>query len=114
MAQPKVDIRVVSNRFPDLIRKAPDRARGLVKKAAFELEARAKTVVRVETGNLKNSIRTSFENAGMTGVVSTAVEYAAYVEFGTRRMAARPYMTPAAEQVRKSFERAVSEEIAKV
>lgn len=113
MAQPKVQIRVEFNRFPDLVQKAPGRARELVKKAAYELEARAKTEVPVDTGNLKNSISTSFENDGLTGVVSTNVEYAAYVEFGTRRMAARPYMTPAAEQVRKSFERAVRDELAK-
>lgn len=114
MAQPKMHIRVESNRFPDLINKAPDRARELVKKAAYELEARAKTEVPVDTGNLRNSIRTSFENGGLTGIVSTNVEYAAYVEFGTVKMAAQPYMTPAAEQVRKSFERAVKDELIKL
>lgn len=114
MAQPKVQIRVESNRFPDLIRKAPDRARVLVKKAGYELEARAKVEVPVDTGNLKNSISTSFENDGMTGVVSTNVEYAAYVEFGTVKMAAKPYFTPAAEQVRKSFERAITNELVKL
>lgn len=31
--------------------------------------------------------------------VGPCVEYAAYVEFGTNRMAARPYLTPAAEWV---------------
>lgn len=113
MAQPKVQIRVEFNRFPDLARKAPDRARELVKKAAYELEARAKTEVPVDTSNLKNSIGTSIENNGMTGVVSTNVEYAAYVEFGTVKMAAKPYFTPAAEQVRKSFERAVKDELVK-
>ena len=113
MAQPKVQIRVEFNRFPDLISKAPDRARELVKKAAYELEARAKTEVPVDTGNLKNSLSTSLENDGMTGIVSTAVEYAAYVEFGTVKMAARPYMTPAADQVRQSFERAVRDELVK-
>lgn len=114
MAQPKADMRIVFNKFPDLISKSPAKAKELVEKAAFELEARAKIEVPVDTGNLRNSIRTTFENGGMTGVVSTNVEYAAYVEYGTRFMAAKPYFTPATEQVRASFERAVTDELVKL
>lgn len=114
MAQPKATIRVVSNKFPELIRKSPEKAKELVKKAAYEFEARAKVEVPVDTGNLRNSIRTTFENDGMTGIVSTNVEYAIYVEYGTRFMAAQPYFTPAAEQVRGSFERAVKSELVKL
>lgn len=114
MAKPQVTVRIVYNKFPELIRKSPEKARELVKKAAYELEARAKVEVPVDTGNLRNSIRTTFENDGMTGVVSTNVEYAIYVEYGTRFMSAHPYFTPAAEQVRQSFERAVKSELVKL
>lgn len=114
MPKPKVDVQIVFNKFPDLISRSPETAKTLVKKAAYEFEARAKLECPVDTGNLRNSIRTNFENGGMTGVISTNVEYAIYVEYGTRFMAAKPYFTPAAEQVRQSFERAVKDELVKL
>ena len=40
------------------------------------------------------------ESTAAGAVVRTAVPYAPYVEFGTRRMAARPFLTPAAEYMR--------------
>lgn len=111
MAKPQATMRVVYNKFPELIRQSPEKAKELVEKAAFELEARAKLEVPVDTGNLRNSIRTTFENGGFTGVVATNVEYAIYVEYGTRFMTARPYFTPAVEQVKASFERAIKDEL---
>jgi len=38
--------------------------------------------------------------SGLEGFVGTAVEYAPYQEFGTRRQKAQPYMRPAADAVR--------------
>lgn len=104
-------VSIVFNRFPEIIAKAPGVARAAVSKAAFDIEGRAKATVPVDTGNLKNSIRT--EMAELSAVVGTHVEYAPYVEFGTVRMGARPYLVPAAEAVRPSFLQAM-EEIAKV
>lgn len=40
-------------------------------------------------------------------IVGTNVEYAAYVEFGTSRQQAQPYLRPAAEKVAKNPERYV-------
>lgn len=140
MAKPKATIHIVYNKFPELIRKSPEKAKELVKKAAFELEARAKLEAKVDTGFMRNSIYTvTFAGSGyaaakqaaeaanpdarMIGEVGTpgeyqafvavGAEYAIYVEYGTRFMAAQPFMTPAVEQVRKSFERAVKDELVK-
>lgn len=98
--------RVVFNRLPELRGQLRQRASQVVRKAAFDIEARAKQVVPVRTGNLKNSIQTTMES-DLTAVVGTAVEYAPYVELGTRKMAPRPYLGPAAEAVRPSFEAAM-------
>lgn len=38
--------------------------------------------------------------SGLEGFVGSAVEYATYQEFGTRRQKAQPYMRPAADAVR--------------
>ena len=48
----------------------------------------------IDTGRLRNSI--SHEVVGDTAVIGTNVEYASYVELGTSKMKARPYLRPAA------------------
>ena len=50
----------------------------------------------IDTGNLVNSVREDFP-ADLTGMVFTNTQYGAYLEFGTHRMAARPWLVPAAE-----------------
>lgn len=53
----------------------------------------------VDTGHLRNSIGVQKIGEGAYRV-GTDVKYALYLEFGTRRMAARPFMRPALEAVR--------------
>ncbi len=53
----------------------------------------AKAQCPVRTGALRASINK--EASGMTCVISANTEYAAYVEFGTCKMAAQPYLVPA-------------------
>lgn len=48
----------------------------------------------VDTGRLRNSITHAPENK-YTEVIGTNVEYAAYVECGTSRQRAQPYLKPA-------------------
>jgi HK97 gp10 family phage protein len=59
-------------------------------------ERYAKAKVPVDTGNLKNAIAVG-SVSDTQAVLVASTNYAAYVEFGTRRMAARPYMRPAVE-----------------
>jgi HK97 gp10 family phage protein len=56
----------------------------------------------VDTGFLKNSI--SVEPAGdLTAYVGPHAEYAIYVEYGTYKSRAQPYLLPSAEKVRPAF-----------
>ncbi len=50
----------------------------------------------VDTGNLKNSLRV-LEVTDERASFGTSADYAAYLEFGTRNMGARPYLRPAAD-----------------
>lgn len=50
-------------------------------------------IVPVDTGNLQRSIEAIYE--GETLHVGSQVHYAAYVEGGTPKMAAQPYLRPA-------------------
>lgn len=97
--KPMVVARIVYNNLPKLSDEARQRASVIVRNAAFEVEAYAKQVVPVDTGNLRNSIHTTMEGE-LTAKVGTHVGYAAYVEFGTRWMAPRPYLIPAVERIR--------------
>ena len=71
----------------------------IVKEATFAVEARAKMKAPVDTGALRNSIQSSFVTPRL-GVVSTNIEYAAHIEFGTARTAAQPFMRNAVRAVR--------------
>lgn len=102
-----VEIRIVHNKLPELRRQAPELAKRVVSKTAFDLEAHAKSVVPVDTGLLRMSIFTRFRQGGFVAEVGPSTHYAIYVEYGTKRMAARPYMRPAVEKVRPGFERAI-------
>jgi HK97 gp10 family phage protein len=94
-----VSIRVLSNKLPHLPAELESDVTADVKRAAFEVEALAKAKAPVRTGTLRRSIHTVFSNNDRTAVVGPSVDYGLYVEMGTRRMAARPYMRPAAEAV---------------
>jgi HK97 gp10 family phage protein len=100
-------VQVLKDEIPEAVREQKVVLSALVRRAAFEIEARAKVLAPVLTGNLRNSIQTDVESDGLTAHVGTGVEYAAYVEFGTRRMAPRPYLAPAAEAVRAQIGRLV-------
>lgn len=103
----------------------------LVRKACLDVQAAAQAGVVVDTGYLKSSIYThtadgstygqGIKGAGpgrellpdvgapendQTGFVGVGANYGVYVEFGTSKMAAQPYLVPAAEQVGPSYQAA--------
>ena len=67
----------------------------------------------VVTGTLRASIthRLEEEDGDTVGYVGTNVEYAPYLEFGTSRMAARPFMFPALETNRTNIVDAIKDEL---
>ena len=56
----------------------------------------------IRTGNLRNSISHAADDT--TAYVGTNVEYAPYVEMGTSKMVARPYIQPAVENHMDEYE----------
>lgn len=93
-------------------RKVIEGTEDAVKITALDIERRAKAKAPVDTGRLKNSIHTEprGDNARWVG---TNVEYAGYVEYGTRKMSAQPYFFPSVHEVipefKKRLEKAVKE-----
>lgn len=78
-------------------------ARLEVKRGALNVQTKARRRAAVDTGRLRNSITHEVAEDGLSAVVGTNVEYAPYVEFGTRRMRARPFLFPALEEEVPAF-----------
>lgn len=65
---------------------------------AHQVEGIAKVLAPYDTGALKNSINTKRQRMNHWRV-QDGVEYGIYQEWGTYKMAAQPFMVPAAEKV---------------
>ena len=108
-------IQVKFNHIPNLTDSMRANAIEAVAKAAFDIEAHAKTLVPVDTGTLKNSIQRTIDDGGLAatipagdgstppGSTTASAEYGLYVEYGTKYSRAQPFMRPAAEKVRPAF-----------
>lgn len=91
--------------FPQISAQMEERASQVVRKSAIDIEARAKAVVPVDTGALKASIQS--EHNGLQSVVSVGQDYGIFVNYGTYKMAARPFFTSAIEVVTPAFHEAM-------
>lgn len=68
-----------------------------LERRAIRVEGAAKQACPVDTGRLRASITHQLgqDGEGLLADIGTDVEYAPYVEFGTRFMAAQPFLRPA-------------------
>lgn len=96
----------------DMLERYADEARGKFEKGIARgceiVKDEAKTLCPVDTGELRESITAKAE--GLRGDVGTNKEYAAYVELGTYKMKAQPYLVPALETKKEDVINAVKEE----
>lgn len=83
------------NRFPEIQRKAPAQAKKIV--AATVLQILAEASPPVDTGNLKGFVSVT-ENS-----VTWHAYYAGFVNYGTSKMAARPFVDDAVAAVQPMF-----------
>lgn len=69
----------------------------------------------VDTGRLIASINHKITNKGLTATIGvhdiTKVKYGKFLEYGTARIKARPWLFPALEKKRKDIEKRISEGI---
>lgn len=98
----------LTSKIPRLRKELRKRAGQVVRKAALDIEAHAKTLAPVDTGALRNSIQMQ-PTGELSAEVAVGVDYGLYVEMGTIHMAAQPFLTPAVERVRPAFEGALKQ-----
>lgn len=79
--------------------------RTVVQKNGADMQTKAQQNAPVDTGALKRSIALNVRDIGMTAEVEPTVEYAPYVELGTRFMNAQPYLKPAFEEQKEQFKK---------
>lgn len=106
-----IRVGVVTNRFPELAKRAPAIASAVIRFGVEEVEREAKRRAPVRTGALRDSIQGRVLNQH-AGDVTVGVEYGPYVEYGTRFAPAQPYLTPAAEVVRPAYLAAIEKALA--
>ncbi len=94
-----IRVTVNYNRLPQIRKAFPTETSKALRKCALRIERDSKMAAPVDTGTLKGSIGTEGVTPGsMKMSVFTACGYGAHVNFGTRRMSARPFMTDAAQK----------------
>jgi len=84
-----------------------------ITKAAYDIEAHAVRIVPVDTGRLRASIKVRLE--GSTITIGADTDYAEFIEFGTHKMRAQPYIRPAIHAgIKKYIPQRVLNELRKV
>lgn len=98
------DIKITDN--SPLVKAALERAieNGL-EAIGMTAETYAKKECPVDTGRLRNSIAHAVAKSEDAVYIGTNVEYAPYVEFGTSRQKAQPFLRPAASNHSAEYER---------
>lgn len=105
----------------------------LINNSSLSIQNRARELVPVDTGRLRSSIRAQFYKNGLAAEISTNVNYAMFVEFGTGRRGsatgtnlppgyqhgarngvhARPFLWPAFEEARGPFEKGLKDVVSR-
>jgi hypothetical protein len=109
----KTRVEIVRNRFPEIIKAIPVAAAKYDKEtlefglASIKADMQASgspsapgQAPGVDTGALINSLQIEMEDE-QKGAIVTNDPKAPFLEYGTSKMAARPFLTPASELMRK-------------
>lgn len=104
-----IDIDEIVGFFDDIVNDVDKIVTDEIGKTAYKIERDAKRACPVDTGRLRGSISTNLGN--LEAEIGTNVEYAPFVEFGTRYQSAQPYMIPAFERNIDGLDNRIAEEI---
>lgn len=93
------EIRALESRMKSAAGHVGAKVAAVVRKTAHDIEADAKALAPVDTGNLRNSISTTVTGDGRHGTLTAEIgptaEYGVYVEHGTSVQPGQPFLGPA-------------------
>lgn len=98
-----VQVVVVYNAIPALMAFVETQSRVAVKASADRIAEKARNYAPVDTGSLRSSIQAVSNLAGKSAEVTVGAPYAAYVEYGTYKMDAQPFLSPAVREEEGRF-----------
>lgn len=101
---------ITDNRIPMIIAAFPGLMEQAVAKTAFDIQEMAQSIAPVDTGYMAGTIWADVD--GLRAEIKPEAEYAGYVEFGTYKMAAQPFMRPAADANEANFAALISQVVA--
>ena len=98
-----------------LINNIDKSAESIIEEGCENIKAEAKKLAPVDTGNLRDSIDTRFANKKYEheGYVYSDIDYALFVELGTRYQAPQPFLYPAYTQNKEFFKQRLIDSINK-
>jgi len=101
----KVEMEWTGDRVVSNVEAASPRA---VQAGAQRVEQTAKSTVAVDTGELRDSIR--HEVSGEEARIGAGAEHGIFVEFGTYKMGAQPFLRPAVDNNKSAVESEIGRE----
>lgn len=104
---PQAYVVILDDKFPDIVDALPEATRQLARKYIDKVYRHSQERVPVDTGSLKASGHI-YEEADAVVLSYNApnnigISYAAYVEYGTHKTRAQPYVNPAVESAMDVF-----------
>lgn len=103
-----VEVEIINDRIPALMARVEATARAAVMKVAGSIAREAQANAPVRTGALRDSIEASSVATGKEAEVQVGAPYGGYVEYGTRYMAAEPFLGPAIDAHRDELPAEIS------
>lgn len=94
---------LVMNRIPALIAYVESESRAAVMKNAQMIAFKAKEFAPKKTGFLASSITVVSVTTGKEAEIQVLADYGLFVEVGTYKMSARPYLAPAISMYQEQF-----------
>lgn len=99
-----IDVKITDN-SGEFLKALPEQIEQALIAIGLTAESYAKRDCPVDTGRLRNSITNAVRADEKAVYIGSNVEYAAFVELGTSRMKARPYLKPAATEHTAEYKR---------
>lgn len=86
----------------------PARIRQMVKRHGAQLQNKTQRLAPCKSGTLRRSIELEISLSGFQATVRPTAHYAQYVEYGTRKMNAHPFLKPAHDMQKEAFKKDIA------